>query len=93
MLDGVTRGMIIELAGREGWKCKEGKFAKEDIYDAEEVFLTNTTMEVMPVSKIDDRIYPVGKISKLLRKLYRQEVRAYVADTKSEGPSLWAENE
>ena len=83
--------MIIELAGREGLELKEGKFVKKDIYEAEEVFITNTTMEVMPVSKIDDRTYPVGKISKLLRKLYRQEVKAYVADTKSEGPSLWAE--
>ena len=91
ILDGVTRGMIIELAVREGLVLKEDKFVKEDIYEAEEVFITNTTMEVMPVSKIDDRIYPVGKIAKLLRKLYRQEVKAYVADTKSEGPSLWAE--
>jgi branched-chain amino acid aminotransferase len=93
ILDGVTRGLIIELAGREGLKVKEGKFMKKDIYEAREVFITNTTMEVMPVSKLDDRIYPAGKIAKLLRKLYRQEVNAYVADIKSEGPSLWAENE
>jgi branched-chain amino acid aminotransferase len=93
ILDGVTRGLIIELAGREGLELKEGKFVRKDIYEAEEVFITNTTMEVMPVSRIDDRTYPVGKIAKLLRKLYRKEVRAYVSDIKSEGPSLWAENE
>ena len=93
ILDGVTRGMIIELAGREGLKVKEGTFMKKDIYEAQEVFITNTTMEVMPVSKLDDRTYPVGKIAKLLRKLYRHEVKAYVADVKSEGPSLWGRNE
>lgn len=93
ILDGVTRGMIIELAGREGLKVKEGTFMKKDIYEAQEVFITNTTMEVMPVSKLDDRTYPVGKIAKFLRKLYRHEVKAYVADVKSEGPSLWGRSE
>jgi len=91
ILDGVTRGMIVELAGREGLEIKEGKFVKKDIYEADEVFITNTTMEVMPVSRVDDRIYPVGRMARLLRKLYRREIKAYVADIKSEGPSLWAE--
>jgi branched-subunit amino acid aminotransferase/4-amino-4-deoxychorismate lyase len=50
-------------------------------------------MEVMPVSKIDDRTYAVGKIAKLLRRLYREEVKAYISDVKAEGPSLWAENQ
>ena len=93
ILDGVTRGMIIELAGREGLKVKEGRFVKKDIYEAEEVFITNTTMEVMPVSKLDDHKYPVGNLSKSLRKLYIQEVNAYIKNTKAAGPSLWAKDE
>lgn len=47
----------------------------------------------MPVSKVDDQIYPAGKITKLLHKAYRQEVEAYVANVRAEGPSLWALNE
>ena len=93
ILDGITRRMIIELALREDLKVKEGKFTKKDIFSAEEVFLTNTTMEVMPVSKIDDQIYPVGSISKLLRKIYRQEVNAYIVNVKAEGPSLWGQSD
>jgi branched-chain amino acid aminotransferase len=93
ILDGITRRMIIELALRKDLKVKEGKFTKKDICSAEEVFLTNTTMEVMPVSKIDDQIYPVGSISKLLRKIYRQEVNAYIATVKAEGPSLWGQSD
>lgn len=92
ILDGITRGMIIELARREDLKVKEGKFTKKDIYSAQEVFITNTTMEVMPVSKIDDRKYAVGNISKLLHKIYGQEVSAYIANVKAEGPSLWGQN-
>jgi branched-chain amino acid aminotransferase len=93
ILDGITRGIVIELAGREGLNVKEGAFTKTDLYSAEEVFLTNTTMEVMPVSKVDDRQYAVGGMAKLLRKAYKHEVNAYVANVKAEGPSLWAQNE
>jgi branched-chain amino acid aminotransferase len=93
ILDGITREVIMELARREGIRVKEGKFTGKDIYTAEEVFLTNTTMEVMPVSKIDDRTYAVGNIAKFLHRLYREEVKAYISDVKAEGPSLWGENE
>jgi len=93
ILDGITRGVVIELARTEGMRVREGKFTVKDIYAAGEVFLTNTTMEVMPVSNIDDRRYTVGSVSKLLRKLYREEVNAYISDVKAEGPSLWGENQ
>lgn len=89
ILDGITRGIVIDLAVREGLKVKEGEFTKEDIYSAAEVFITNTTLEVMPVSKVDDQKYAVGNITKLLHRAYRQEVNAYVANVKAEGPSLW----
>lgn len=93
ILDGITRGLVIDISRREGLKVKEGKFTRNDIYSAEEVFITSTTLEVMPVSKVDDQKYAVGNVAKLLRKLYRQEVKACVADVKAEGPSLWGKNE
>jgi branched-chain amino acid aminotransferase len=92
ILDGITRGIVIELAGREGLNVSEGAFTRGDLYSAEEVFVTNTTMEVMPVSKVDSQKYPVGKISRLLRTFYRQEVNAYVSNVKAEGPSLWGQS-
>jgi len=91
ILDGITRGLIIDLAKREDLKIKEGKFKREDLYAAEEVFITNTTMEVMPVAKVDDQGYAVGSLAKLLRKVYRQEVKAYISNTKAQGPSIWGE--
>ena len=89
ILDGITRRLVLELATREDLKIKEGEFPKEDIYSAAEVFITNTTLEVMPVSKVDDQVYAVGNITKLLHKAYRKEVKAYVANVKAKGPSLW----
>jgi len=93
ILDGITRGIVIELAKREGLNVKEGAFTRADLYSAEEVFVTNTTMEVMPVSKVDSQKYAVGKISRLLRTFYRQEVNAYVSNIKAEGPSLWRQSD
>ncbi|MFZ5907778.1 MAG: branched-chain-amino-acid transaminase [Nitrospirota bacterium] len=89
ILDGITRGIVADLARKEGLSVREGMFTRNDLYTAEEVFITNTTMEVMPVAAVDTRRYPVGKIARLLRKLYRREVTAYIARIKAEGPSLW----
>jgi branched-chain amino acid aminotransferase len=93
ILDGITRGIVIDLALKEGLKVKEGEFTKVDIYSAAEVFITNTTLEVMPVSKVDEQKYAVGDITKLLHKAYRREANAYIANVKAEGPSLWGYSE
>ena len=89
ILDGITRSIVITIAKRDGLKVKEAEFIKEDLYLSEEVFITSTTLEVMPVSKVDDQKYAVGNITKLLHQVYREEVNAYVENVKTEGPSLW----
>lgn len=87
LLDGITRGTVIDLAVREGMKIKEGEFSKEDLYAAPEVFITNTSLEVMPVSKVDETTYPVGNITKRLHKAYKHEVQTYLARANAEGQS------
>jgi branched-chain amino acid aminotransferase len=88
ILDGITRRLILDLAVREGLTVREGEFTRNDLFAADEVFLTNTTMEVMPVCKVDAVRYGVGSVAKLLRKVYRDEVRTYVESIKGSGPSL-----
>jgi branched-chain amino acid aminotransferase len=89
ILDGITRAMVIDLALKNGLEVKEGRFTPEELYTASEVFITNTTMEVMPARRVDKTEFKVGEISKLLLKKYRQEVNGYVKEKKAEGPSLW----
>jgi branched-subunit amino acid aminotransferase/4-amino-4-deoxychorismate lyase len=53
VLPGVTRGLVLELAG-----AVEGGFPLEDLASADEAFTTSSIREVMPVSRLDGR--PVG---------------------------------
>ena len=93
ILDGITRKIVLDIAAKEGFMVNEGKFTKKDIYAAEEVFITNTTIEVMPVKQVDDVHYKVGDASKLLHRAYRNEVDIYVRNMKGSGPSLLGMNE
>lgn len=88
ILDGITRGLTLDLAVRSGLTLKEGAFLPEDLYSASEVFITNSTMEVMPVSRVDAAHFAVGDITRLLKANYRHEVNTYVGKRKGESPSL-----
>ncbi|MDP3049237.1 MAG: aminotransferase class IV, partial [Thermodesulfovibrionales bacterium] len=79
ILDGITRNIVLELAQRNGITAEEGKFKKEDIYRASEVFITNTTMEIMPVCAVDTVSYQAGTVAKLLHEAYKETVRAYLS--------------
>jgi 4-amino-4-deoxychorismate lyase len=79
ILDGITRDIVISLAGEAGLTVEEGLFSRDDILSATEVFFTNTTAEVMPVSRVDNATYAVGSISRKLRRLYQAEVGRYVS--------------
>jgi branched-chain amino acid aminotransferase len=78
ILDGITRELVIGLARESGLKVKEGRFSPEDLAGASEIFFTNTTSEVMPVSQLEDSRYPVGEVTKRLHGLYREYVREYI---------------
>jgi branched-chain amino acid aminotransferase len=89
ILDGITRALVIDLALKNGTSVVDGDFRPEDLYGATEVFITNSTMEVMPVSRVDEVSFDVGETARLLLSKYKQEVNGYVREKKGEGPSLW----
>jgi branched-chain amino acid aminotransferase len=49
LLEGVTRGIVIHLARRAGYKVHEGRYTPARLRQADEVFLSSTTLEIMPV--------------------------------------------
>jgi len=57
-LEGITRAVVMELAPSLGLVAEERLFTPFDLYTAEEVFLTGTAAEIIPVVKMDAR--PIG---------------------------------
>jgi len=53
ILSGVTRAKVLELAKKEGIPVAETVVPREDLLGASEVFLTGTTVEVLPVVRVD----------------------------------------
>jgi branched-chain amino acid aminotransferase len=53
VLPGITRGVILELARAEGIDLKLASVDVNQLLDADEIFLTNSVMGVMPVSRIE----------------------------------------
>jgi branched-chain amino acid aminotransferase len=82
ILDGITRGVVIGLAGEGGIPVEEGEYKGDEIYGAEEVFITNSTLEAAPVSMVDGRSYRVGDVSTRLRGAYKNEVERYISETR-----------
>jgi branched-chain amino acid aminotransferase len=78
ILAGITRDAVLELAFREGMNTAEVPLTKHDVYVADEVFLTGSAAEVVPVVKIDGRTIGDGKpgpVSKLLKVKFADLVR------------------
>ncbi|WP_418284292.1 aminotransferase class IV [Halorubrum sp. DTA46] len=53
ILPGITRETVIELAEAEGIPVEEGTYPPDAVREADEVFLTNSTWEIRPVSRVD----------------------------------------
>lgn len=60
-LRGITRDAVMQLAGKSGLKVMETFITRHELYNAEEVFLTGTAAELIPVVKIDGRAIGNGK--------------------------------
>lgn len=59
LLPGITRQAILEIAEAEALKTKEAKITLKELLEADEAFLTNSLIEIMPLVEIDG--HPIGK--------------------------------
>jgi branched-chain amino acid aminotransferase len=77
ILEGVTRDLVLRLAKGSRIPLRESKILPRNLRAADECFITNTTMEIMPVATIDKK--PVGNgrpgpITTALQQAYKKEV-------------------
>jgi branched-chain amino acid aminotransferase len=61
ILEGITRSAVIELAQEQGIIVVEERFTRDEMYIADEVFVTGTAAELTPVREIDNRRIGTGK--------------------------------
>ena len=79
ILEGVTRGAVLELARAAKIPVQENALTRHDVYTADECFLTGTAAEVVPVVKCDGRALGTGRpgpITRQLRERFHQLVRS-----------------
>jgi branched-chain amino acid aminotransferase len=68
-LVGITRQVVIELAAERNIEVRESNLTRYDLITADEVFLTGTAAEIVPVANIDGRIIGSGQPGALTLKL------------------------
>jgi len=69
ILSGVTRAVVLDLARSEGIPIQERCVSQEDLYGADEVFLTGTTVEVLAVVRIDGKVIGDGRPGPITQQL------------------------
>jgi branched-chain amino acid aminotransferase len=69
LLDGITRNEVINLAKQMGIEVQETTFTRYDLFVADEVFLTGTAAELIPVTMIDSRVIKDGKPGPVFNRL------------------------
>jgi len=93
ILNGITRNTIMQLLERRKIKVVETRFTRDELWCADEVFLTGTAAEITPISVIDDRKIgryekagKPGPISLAVQKDYAALVRGELS---GEYPKEW----
>ena len=76
ILDGITRGLVMELAGKRNIVVHEKSLIRHDLYVADECFATGTAAEIAPITEIDRRPVGDGKPGPITKQL-TQDFIAY----------------
>lgn len=82
LLQGVTRDLIIELAAEQGIAHREADIEEAVLRSAEEIWMTSSTKEILPVTRLDDQTVgdgvpgPLWQRMRVLYQDYKQRLRA-----------------
>ena len=72
ILRGVTRDVVLELAREATYNVEETPLSRYDLYTANELFLTGTAAEIVPITKLDARAIGGGAPGPVTRELARR---------------------
>jgi branched-chain amino acid aminotransferase len=83
IVEGITRGVVLDLARELGLRVVEGFFDIADIARADEMFLTSSTREVVPIARVDGKPVGSGKpgpVTLELLRAYRTAIERLAAE-------------
>lgn len=69
LLPGITRDLVLELAIKEGISCIEQEISEQQLFDADEIWLTSSTKEIMPVVKLNRQAVGNGQPGNLWQQV------------------------
>ena len=61
LLEGVTRNFVFEVGAHTGFTVRETVLGDSDLQEADEMFITSTTREILPVTRVDDHAVGSGE--------------------------------
>ncbi len=76
LLPGILREKVLALGKELGMQLSLGEFSMEELIAADEIFITNSILEIMPVSQIENQKLDIGKnkITSMLSKTYLEMI-------------------
>ena len=78
ILPGIRRNRLLNLAKQIGLQIQERKFSMDEVYNADECFISAATIILLPVIKADGKAINGGKIGEYttkLRELYKRALK------------------
>jgi branched-chain amino acid aminotransferase len=89
ILEGITRGVVMEMARSRGTRVEEAFMTTHDLFMADECFVTGTGAEILPVVEISGRTIGDGRPGPVTREL----LGAYRDMTRTEGTPVYPEGQ
>jgi branched-chain amino acid aminotransferase len=85
-LRGITQASVVKIANDLGYEVSFEAMRRDDLYLADEAFLTGTAAEVVPIASVDDRLVgdgTPGPITKAIQSKYHKAVRGEIPEYES----------
>ena len=70
ILSGITRDLLIELANKNGIRVIESKILTQQLFEADEVWVSSSSREISPITKINDKIVANGEIGPISKQMH-----------------------
>ena len=92
ILPGITRGHVLSLAKKAGMSVREGKYHLEELLNADEIFMTNSIQEIVPVHSIYDEhgaqvwTSRASALTDQIYHAYKCSITDYVQQQEEEAP-------